>query len=433
MRTATNTFVDFLGDFPLPLFSGDVPGAELAQALASGMAHRGVEVLEIGSKGPDLGHYVTCLYNGRRFRICVTVRQWGAVGRWQLTTSAVTKRGRHRGLWRRADHVALAQLRLKINETLHATDAIWDIRWFPRPERPDLLELRKPGDGPVRDPKADTELPFIFRLEHYSRVYALILCIEYYFLLVGLAAFVNETDLAFPALIAYGTVLLCGIALPLFLSAPVSDLAQLRREERESRLGRLPKYPWRPVTLPPKTNSQPQFSLRTLLMVVAVTSAVLGVGCWVKWWRFLAITQVGVLFILSEVTFAPVWFALPGNGFPGRKLVGAWVLTLGALFVLHILTTVLVVERLLRTPFLLDVTPYDRCMAHTLNWIVPHVGVGLLIAAIFWREVRSSRACMTGCCLAAVGLTGALVYGHRFFCHYLRYDLAELSEVVWWA
>jgi hypothetical protein len=431
-RIPFNTCVDFLGDFPLSLDS--LPGKEAAQFLAAGLTERGIEVLGIEKKRPDIGYCVGCLSYGRRFRVCVTTRPWGDLVRWQLLTQPATRRG-PRSLRGQADLDALAHLLHNLDETIRQAEAIWDARWLAQPEEPDHLDIQEPGVGPVRSSEADARYPILLRFSKLSRMYALLLAVAYYFALGGFVLVTggNEDDLAFPALIAFATILLYGLMIPWFLAAPIFDLAQVCIEQRQSELARQPEYPWPQATSSPSVNPRLQFSLRMLLLITTGASVLLAMATWIGWWRFMAVAQIAFCMAHLGATFAPLPLILPGMPLPKRKFVEAWVFVLGASFVLHVLATAIVVELQLRVPLLFDLHPYDNIIRETLNWTVPYVAVGLLIAGLFWQKVRSSRTCMAGCGLAAVGLVACVWYGHRFWCHYCGYDLSELSEIVWWA
>ena len=427
-----NTCVDFLGDFPLSLDS--LPGEGLAQLLAVSLAERGIEVLGVQKKRPDIGYCVGCLSCGRRFRVCVTARQWGDLVRWQLLAQPATQRGPG-SLRGQADLDALEYLLGNLNETIRQSDSIWDARWFARLEEPDHLDIQEPGSGPVRPSQADRRYPLILHAQRYSRAYAVLLAMAYYFVLPAFVAFgnVGEETAMFLALVAYGTILLYGLIIPWFQATSISGLARLHRESRQSELTRHPKYGWPQATSSLHTNSRPQFSLRTLLVVVTATSVLLAVGNWIGWWRLVALAQLGICIAHGVATVAPCMLILPGMPLPNKKVVGNWAIALGVLFVLHVVATAIVVEMLLQTPMLLDLNPYDGVVQATLNWTVPYVAVGLLIVGFFWQQVRGSRACMAGCGMAAVGLVAWVWYGHRFWCGYCGYDLSELSEIVWWA
>jgi uncharacterized membrane protein (DUF485 family) len=426
-----NMCVDFLGDFPL--FLDHLPGEELAQLLTAGLAERGTEVLGVEKKRPDIGYCVGCLSKGRRFRVCVTARPWGDLVRWQLLTQPATRRG-PRSLRGQADLDALAHLQHNLDETVRQSEAIWDVRWFARPEEPDHLDIQEPDTCPVRAPEADAKYPAILHARRSFRAYAVLLAVAYYFVLPAFVAFgnVGEETAMFLALVAFGTILLYGLVIPWFLAVPISGLAVLHREKRLFQLTRRPKYPWPRATSAPRVNRCPQFSLRALLIVVTATSVFLAVGSWIDWWRLVALAQLGIYLAHGLATIAPFLLILPGMPLPNEKVIGKWVVALGALFVSHVLATVIVVEMLLQTPMLLDLNPYDGVVQATLNWTVPYVAVGLLIAGFFWQQVRGSPACMAGCGLATVGLVAWLWYGHRFWCDYCGYDLSELSEIAWW-
>jgi len=354
------------------------------------------------------------------------------MGRWQLQASAATRRG-PRGLRGQVDLDALAHILRSLEEILHKAKAIWDIRWFPEPDDPDHLEIQEPETGPTRDLAADAKYPFLLRVRRSFRVYAVLLAVAYYFVMPGVAVFgnVSEPNAAFLALVAFGTVLLYGVVFPMFLAVPISHVAEQRRQQRQSALTRHSESLWPQVTSS-RVSNHLQFSLGALLMVVTAMSVLLGIGCWIGWWRCLALTQFGLFVGHFAVTGAPFVLILPGMPLPNRKVVGIWTLSLGALLILHVLATILGVEMLLRTPMLMDLHPFTHMIQGTLNWTVPYVAMGLLIAGFLWQQVRSNRACVAGCGLAAVGLAGCVWYGHRFWCEYLGYDLSELSEIVWW-
>lgn len=431
VRIPLNTCVDFLGDFPVS--SDELPGEEVAQFLAAGLAERGIEVLRIEKKRPDIGYCVGCVSRGRQFRVCVTARPWSELARWQLTISPATRRG-PRSLRGPADLDALEYLLRNLDDAICRTQSIWDIRWFSGADEPDCLDIQRPGTGPVHDPESDADSPFLIRARQFLCLYAVLLLVAYYLVLAGLTEFggANEAYISLPALTAFGTILLYGVVIPRCLAIPISEMAQRHRAQRKAALTRRPRYPWpRPVSQS-ESGKRFQFDLRTTLGVVTATSVLLGMGCWIGWGRILSLVQFCLCVAHIGATGAPLILMAPWIPTPNKKVVEIWVFSLGALFVLHVLATSLVIERLLQIPLLFDIIPYDRFMLATLNWTVPYVAVGLLIATIFWRQVRSSRICMTGCCLAAIGLAAAVGYGYRLFGNYFGDDLSELSEIVWW-
>ena len=430
-RIPLNTCVDFLGDFPVS--SDELPGKEVAQFLAAGLAERGIEVLRIEKRRPDIGYCVGGLSRGRQFRVCVTVRPWSELARWQLATSAATRRG-PRSLRGRADLDALEYLLRNLDDAIRHAQAIWDIRWFSQADESDCLDIQRPGTGPFRDSESDTDSPFLIRARRFLRLYTVLLLVAYYLVFAGLTEFggANDAYISLPALTAFGTVLLYGVVIPRCLAIPISEMAQRHRAQRKAALARRPRYPWpRPVDQS-GSGKRFQFDLRTMLGTMTAASALLSVGCWIGWGRILGLAQFCLFVAHIGATGAPLILMAPWIPTPNKKVVGTWACCLGALFVLHVLATSLVIERLLQIPLLFDIIPYDRFMLATLNWTVPYVAVGLLIATLFWQQARSSRTCMAGCCLAALGLAAAIGYGHRLFCHYFGYDLPELSERVWW-
>lgn len=155
MAKSLNTFVDFVGDFHWPHSIDDLPGKEVAELLAAGLKQRGIEVLRITDDRPDIGHYVKCAFGNQLFSVCATVDDWQRVGRWQLLTCPVDKSGRQDRSRSANRSEAFEGLLIAIDETLHASPQIRDIRWFPQFEEPRRLAKQTPDIGPVRDVGAD--------------------------------------------------------------------------------------------------------------------------------------------------------------------------------------------------------------------------------------------------------------------------------------
>jgi ABC-type phosphate transport system permease subunit len=177
-----------------------------------------------------------------------------------------------------------------------------------------------------------------------------------------------------------------------------------------------------------KPRRRPQFSLRTLLVVVTAVSVLLGVGFWVRWWLLLRFISWGVLHAPLAIAAWPVPFAVLWRRRVGKDSFGRWVLVLGFLFLCQWLAMVYAVDAiLLGRP--LSMHFYDSAMQLALNWEVPSVAVGLLVASLFVRTMRHDLPFVTGWIAATVGLLGFIWHGNHFFTVYMG---ETLSDIVWW-
>jgi hypothetical protein len=193
MRTISlNTFVDFVADFPEPGASDDLPGKEVAEFLASGLQCRGIEAIRIADERPDIGRYVYCSFRDQHFAICVTFDNRERDGRWQLLPYPADDRGRIDRRKRRNHSEAFETLLLAIHETLRQSPQVREVRWFPHFREPHYLAIQRPGDGPIRDPRAEQHWPFVLRLDRFLNDVSRLLVSP----LVCLLVFVAATALA---------------------------------------------------------------------------------------------------------------------------------------------------------------------------------------------------------------------------------------------
>lgn len=236
MRIPINTYVDFLSDFPFPeSFSPDfVPGEEVAQFLAAGLDKQDVKVLGVEEQEPALGREILCMCEGQRFSIRVSVDLWDDIGRWCLLTAMLNKKGRAGPLCGQAELDALTRFLIKVNEVLRDSAAIRDIRWFPHFDTSEYLEIQEPGDGPIRDPEADSRLPFVLRferlLENIPRQF-----IVFFIAVIIIVSLLNPNLGVTVVKVSIATLLVCIIVAPIFTSTWVRHLARHRRKQRRAR------------------------------------------------------------------------------------------------------------------------------------------------------------------------------------------------------
>jgi hypothetical protein len=159
MAERLNTYVDFHGDFPYrPGWTEDsrieLPGKELAELLADGLRHRGVDVSRVDAL--DYGHFLRCRSGGRSYTVEVTVDDAYKMERWTAQCYPDDDEGILSGLFRRPDHAGLAAVLNAIHLTLTGSGSIRDVRWFPSYEPPQYLDDRKADPWPF-PPKKTSE------------------------------------------------------------------------------------------------------------------------------------------------------------------------------------------------------------------------------------------------------------------------------------
>lgn len=178
-----------------------------------------------------------------------------------------------------------------------------------------------------------------------------------------------------------------------------------------------------------KPNRRPQFSLRTLLVVVTAVSVLLGVGAWIRWLPLLRLISWGALHAPLAITAWPVPFVVLWRRHVTKERFGQWTLAVGSLFLCQWLAMVYAVDVVLHSGRSLNMRYYDSAMQLALNWEVPSVAVGLLVAVLFMRAMRRDLPFVTGWIAATVGLLGFIWHGNHFLAVYRG---TTLADVVWW-
>jgi hypothetical protein len=181
-----------------------------------------------------------------------------------------------------------------------------------------------------------------------------------------------------------------------------------REEEISSRRGRL------------------QFSLKELLVVVTVASVLLAIGRWCGWAVLYFPAFLASAFLPPLLPFAVVWCRWSKVG---KQNIGPWTIVSGACLILHVALTGLPVEWQRRNSFYLDLHPFYHFLESALNWTVPAVVVGLLIAFASMERPWQRPSLWVGAVLIALGVAACVWYGDYFYGELMGDSLAEW---VWW-
>lgn len=148
MKIDLHNYVDFQADFRHPSSIDEPSGEELAAILAEDLPRHGIIVLK--TEGSDFAHYVECESGSSTIELMVGAETLGLANcrSYILPFTKRTFFGHKTVL--DSDYRTLF---LAVNEVLHASERISDIRWYPEFEGPEYLALTPHSPGPI--PEAD--------------------------------------------------------------------------------------------------------------------------------------------------------------------------------------------------------------------------------------------------------------------------------------
>jgi hypothetical protein len=121
-------------------------------------------------------------------------------------------------------------------------------------------------------------------------------------------------------------------------------------------------------------------------------------------------------------------FVLRKNDLSGKQL-GRLVLAAAVLLALHCLLTVLWVQQLQNVPMLLDPNPFDSLTLATLNWVMPLVLLGVVLAVGLRPVVIRRTSFRAGLAVLVIASVGFVWHAHYFFDELLD---NRLAQHIWW-
>ena len=174
-------------------------------------------------------------------------------------------------------------------------------------------------------------------------------------------------------------------------------------------------------------NQRAQFSLRALLSVVTATGMLLGIGGWIGWLRVSGAILTAMQLCQVGVTFWPLVIAVLWWNDANAKIYGWCVFGLALLVLAHLSVTILHIEILRVGSAGFDAEQAKRVLGGTLNWMVPSVAIGTMVALYFGLTARSTLPYLVGCLFAAIGFVGFFWYAQG-----LASQWPGVSAFVWW-
>jgi len=157
MKSNLLYYVHFKADFSRPDNVMGPTGEELAEILFAGLTEEGIEVTK--AQEFDVANYLECQLGSSEIELLVGA-DLEAKSNDQWYISSCQKRGNFRD--KPIPEEVYRDFLIDVNNVIHNSPRISEIRWFPGYDTLDVLSLMPLSDSPVRSPGYDDEiLPLI--------------------------------------------------------------------------------------------------------------------------------------------------------------------------------------------------------------------------------------------------------------------------------
>lgn len=147
MSERLNTFVDFHGEFPKTDPLKEIPGAEVAAMIATGLRERGYSIASV--EAVDFEQIITCESADVRFTLYVWI-DWELMDRWEICIPSTT--GCIGWLFGHTAREELRRLLEAVDKILRNAEGVRDIRWFREFEAACIRDRFKWYPGPISSP-----------------------------------------------------------------------------------------------------------------------------------------------------------------------------------------------------------------------------------------------------------------------------------------